>query len=147
MVGTNKYCCMDVGNLHEQNALIQWREKISFSCKILVQLPDFFLISLLFNYFSPMGFPFFPRVDKCSLNFLLFPPQSSSFISVGQCHVAAAKAGCRSQNWMVTMAQAQLSVMCELLTQLLTSSVSWENLINVFKPFSFLICKICFFSV
>ena len=48
---------------------------------------------------------------------------------------------------MVTMAQAQLSVMCELLTQLLTSSVSWENLINVFKPFSFLICKICFLSV
>ena len=35
---------------------------------------------------------------------------------------------------MVTMAQAQLSVMCELLTQLLTSSVSWENVSNVFKP-------------
>lgn len=134
MVGTNKYWCTDVGNLHEQNALIQWRQKILFSCKILLQLPDFFLISLLFNYFYPVGFPFFPRVDGCSLNFLLFPPQSSSFISAGHCHAVAAKTGCRSQNCMATMAQAQLSVMCELLTRLLTSSVSWENLINVFKP-------------
>lgn len=58
------------------NKMIDTTEtKILFTYKILLQLLDSFLISPLF-YFLPWSCLFFPIIDECSLNFLLFHHKS-----------------------------------------------------------------------